>query len=314
MADAAAPPAPTLSVVIPCRNEEANVEPIARAVLGELERSGESFEIIFIDNASTDRTVEIARGLCARDPRIKLIVNAGNFGQLRSPTYGIYQARGQAVIAMCADFQDPPELIPEFIEQWRAGYRVVLGVRQSEPGSLWLRVLRSLAYFLGRWLFDHPLIPNATGFGLFDRRVLDVLSKLNEPEPLFRGLLVEFDFPTKTIAFKRPARARGKSNNNFFTLADFVLSAVAASGKRLLRLPFVFGLISMVFSLGLVVAASLGAATPAFWPLVLWAVLQFNFGILFVICGLVGDQIRLLAERSRGTPLVVEAERVNFDR
>ena len=297
-----------ISVVIPTRNEAANVARICAAVTAELEPTGETFEIILIDNASTDATVEIARGLCAADPRVKLIVNARNFGQMRSPTHGIYQASGDAVIGMCADFQDPPALLPRFIERWRAGVPIVLGVRQGEESSTRLGIGRRLSYWFAQNFADYPVIPDATGFGLYDRRVVDALKALNEPEPFFRGMLVESGFAIETIPYPRPPRAAGKSNNGFWTLLDFALSGLAGSSKKLLRAPLYLGL-----GMGVLAAAALLVATFArSWLWLGIAVAEAHFAALFVVVGLVADQVRLIAERTRGTPLVIEAERVNL--
>lgn len=157
---------PEISVVIACRNEEDNAEAIAAAVIAQLETVTESFDIIFIDNQSQDRTVEIIRGLSARDRRIRLIINTRNFGQMRSPTHGIYQAGGRAVISMCADFQDSPALLPEFVRRWRDGVDIVLGVRESEKSGVILSFMRNLSYGLQKRFGDYPIIPNATGFGI----------------------------------------------------------------------------------------------------------------------------------------------------
>ena len=205
--------APEISVVIPTRNEQENARAIAGAVIAELEKLDVSFELIFIDNASPDDTVKIIREMCLTDPRIKLIINARDFGQMRSPTHGIFQARGRAVINLCADFQDPPTLIPEFIDLWRAGHPIILGVREKERNALPLRVLRHIAYYFSNRFFDYAVIPNATGFGLYDRKVVDILSRIDEPEPFFRGLLVEVGYPITTIRYPRPPRHGGRSNN-----------------------------------------------------------------------------------------------------
>lgn len=304
---------PDVSVVIPCRNEEANAEAIAAAVVAELEPLGVTFDIIFIDNDSVDRTVEIIRGMCARDPRIRLIVNARNFGQMRSPTHGIFAARGRAVIGMCADFQDPPGLLPKFIERWRAGVDIVLGVRESEKSGFILSATRRLSYALARNFGDHAIIPNATGFGLYDRRVVDVIQAMNEPEPFFRGMLVETGYPLETIPYTRPLRAGGKSNNNFFALLDFAVGGLTASSKRLLRIPLYLGvlgaLVTVLMGLGGLIAFVLGRPI-AGWFIAM--VLQAQFALLFGFIGLMGDHIRLISERTRRTPLVIERERVNF--
>jgi glycosyltransferase involved in cell wall biosynthesis len=305
--------APDISVVIPCRNEEANAIPIAEAVIAEMERAGASFDLIFIDNASEDRTVPLLRGLCERDPRVRLIVNARNFGQMRSPTHGIFVARGRAVINMCADFQDSPALIGRFVERWRAGVDIVLGVRASETSSPGLSFFRNLAYRLAARFGDYPVIPNATGFGLYDRKVVRAIERLKEPEPFFRGMLVETGYDIELIPYARPPRAAGKSNNDFFALLDFALSGLAGSSKKLVRLPFHVGVVALL------IGALMLVATPVAW----WfgrngwgwlfaTMVQLQIGAGFVFLGLVGDQIRLISERTRNTPLVTERERVNF--
>ena len=222
---------PEVSVVIPCRNEEENAKPIADAVMAQLETVGCTFDIIFVDNGSTDGTVPVIREMCARDPRIKLIVNTRNFGQMRGPTHGILKASGRAVIGVVADFQDPLELIPQFIEGWRNGADIVLGVSDAKKVSPFFAACRKVSYWLQRKFGDHPIIPNATGFGLYDARVVRAIAALNEPEPFFRALLVETGYRIETIPFKRPPRAAGKSKNNFFTLLDFALSGFASTSK-----------------------------------------------------------------------------------
>ena len=304
---------PEVSVVIACRNEEDNVEAIAAAVAEQLKSVDATYNITFIDNESLDRTVEIVRDMCARDPHTRLIVNTRNYGQMRSPTHGIYQADGRAVISMCADFQDTPALIPEFVRRWRAGADIVLGVRQSEKSSALLSMVRGLSYRVQRRIGDYPIIPNATGFGIYDRRVVESIKALNEPEPFFRGLLVETGYSIETIPFKRPDRAGGKSNNNFFTLLDFALNGLAGSSKGLLRVPlyvaFFAGLLTAVCLLGAVVAAIVGRSVQL-WLLA--AMLEAQFTLLFLFFGLLGVQIRLISDRTRNQPLVLERERINF--
>lgn len=304
---------PEVSVVIACRNEEHNAEAIAAAVIEQLEPLCESFDVIFIDNESQDRTVEIVRAMCARDPRIRLIVNTRNYGQMRSPTHGIYQAGGRGVISMCADFQDSPALLPEFVRRWRAGTDIVLGVRESEHSGPVLRFMRGLSYRLQSRFGDYPIIPNATGFGIYDRRVVEAIRALNEPEPFFRGLLVETGYRIETIPFKRPARAGGRSNNNFFTLLDFALNGLAGSSKGLLRVPlyiaFAMMLLTIVCLAGALAAAFTGHSVQ------LWlfaALLEGQFCLLFLFLGLLGVQMALVSERTRNQPLVLERERVNF--
>ena len=306
-------PRPEISVVIPCFNEAANAAKIAAAVIGQLEKVSHSFDIIFIDNGSADGTVEIVRGLCARDPRIRLIANTRNFGQLRSPTHALFQATGRAVIGIVADFQDPPELIPQFVERWRAGADIVLGVSRTKRMSPLFAAARRLSYGLQRRFGDYPIIPNATGFGLYDAKVVRAIAALNEPEPFFRGLLVETGYAIETIPFKRPPRAAGRSTNGFFGLLDFALSGLAGSSKGLLRVPlyvsfFIF-CATLVTSIGAIYSMIVGA-NPRMWLFA--TLLELQFALLFLFLGLIGVQVRLISDRTRGTPLVIEKERVNF--
>jgi glycosyltransferase involved in cell wall biosynthesis len=305
--------APEVTVCIACRNEEQNVEAIAAAVIAEMESVAARFDIIFIDNESNDRTVEIVKQMCARDPRIKLIINTRNFGQMRSPTHAIYAAQGSGVISMCADFQDSPALLPEFVRRWRAGTPIVLGVRKVEKNSLLLKFFRNLSYSLQRRFGDYPVIPNATGFGIYDRKVVNALKRLNEPEPFVRGMLVETGYRIETIPFDRPPRAGGRSKNNFFTLLDFALNGLAGSSKGLLRAPlyvaFLFGLITLVCLAGAVLSPLWGGS----WQLWLFAaLLEGQMTLMFLFFGLLGVQIGLISERTRNQPLVLERERINF--
>lgn len=302
-----------VSVVIPCYNEEMNAGPIAEAVIAQLEPLGVSFDIIFIDNHSTDNTVGIIKAMCQRDPRIRLIANTRNFGQMRSPTHGIYAARGRAVIGMCADFQDSPELLPHFVRRWQEGVDIVLGVREREKSGLMLTAIRALSYWLAKNFGDFQTIPNATGFGLYSRRVVDAIKALNEPEPFYRGLLVETGFPLETINYVRPPRVRGKSKNNFFTLLDFAIAGLTGSSKRLLRAPLYLSVLGALVSLLMLVGAGIAFFTGR--PIAGWLigmVLQAQFALIFGFMGLMGDHIRQISERTRGTPLVLERERVNF--
>jgi glycosyltransferase involved in cell wall biosynthesis len=298
-------------VVIPCLNEEANVLGIYTAVRFELEKAAESFEILFIDNNSTDRTVEILRSLCAADKRVRAIFNNRDYGQMRSPTYGIYQASGRAVIGMCADFQDSPDLIPTFIARWRAGAKIVLAIRQSDESPFVVRVARNACYAFVHRFADYPVIPGATGFGLYDRAVVETIATWREPEPFFRGMLVESGFPLETIPYVRPPRAGGESNNTVATSIDFVLSGLAGSSKRLLRLPIYFGVLSSVGAMGLFVGAFVTTG-PDMWGWLLTGFLTLNLAALLVFLGLLGEQVRAIAERTRNAPLVIEKERVNF--
>lgn len=309
--DAAAPIA--LSIAIPCYNEAANVVAMHEAVTAEAERHVASHEIIFIDNGSTDGTRDLLRGICARDPRARAIFNNRDYGQMRSPTHAIYQASGAAVIGMCCDFQDPPAMIGEFVKRWRDGAQIVLAQRRMEKGSALLRASRAIGYgFLARF-GDYPVIPGVTGFGLYDRVVVDTLATWNEPEPFFRGMLVESGYRLSVIPFDRPPRAAGETKNNVWTLLNFAMSGLAASGKTLLRLPLLLSAYAALAAIILAVVTVARLATGGSSPvLIVLTVLTAMFAVVLLFLGLIGDQLRLLTERVRNVPLVIEQERLNF--
>ncbi len=302
-----------LSAVIPCLNEAENAVAIAEAVGAELRAFTEDYEIVFIDNGSTDGTVDIVKGLCAADRRVKLIVNTRNFGQLRSPTHAIYQTSGRAVIGIAADFQDPPALIKEFVLRWRAGAMIVLAVSPSGDMNVFNSIARRIGYGFFARFADYRVIAGATGFGLYDRKVVDTLSRWRDPEPFFRGSLVESGFLIETVEFHRPERARGISKNRFWTLIDFSITGAANSSRRLMRLPMYLSA-GLVFMAAITVLAAAYRAVVGYSP---WGALSFAFvlglfAVLFFFLGFLGEQVRLVALGLRETPLVVERERINF--
>jgi len=306
---------PDISVVIPCYNEEENAAAIIAAAVDQLEPLGLSFEIVVIDNHSQDRTVEIVKAICASDRRVRLIVNSRNFGQMRSPAYAIYQTRGRAVIGLAADFQDPPELIPAMVAFWQQGVDIVLGVRRTEERvSPALRMFRRLSYWLASNFGDYPVVPNATGFGLYTRRVVEATRQISEPEPFFRGMLVETGYRLELIPYPRPPRAAGSSKNNFFSLLDFAMSALAGSSKRLLRIPMYIGAFGIMLAAVLLLIGAvdllIGRASAGWF---IAAAIEAHFAVLFGFVGLLGDNVRIISERTRNTPMVLEQERVNFD-
>ncbi|MFC3581302.1 glycosyltransferase family 2 protein [Sphingomonas hylomeconis] len=302
-----------ISFAIPCYNEEDNVVAMYEAVTAEAERHASSHEIIFIDNASTDLTRERLREICARDGRVRAIFNNRNYGQMRSPTHAIYQAEGAAVIALCCDFQDPPALIGEMIRQWRAGAQIVMGQRRKEKVSPMLGLARRGGYSFLQRFADYPVIPGATGFGLYDREVVDMLASWNEPEPFFRGMAVESGYRVALIPFDRPLRAGGTTSNNYWSLLNFALSGLAGSAKSLLRLPLVLSIYIGLFTILLGIATVVRMFFVGYTPLMISVtVILGMFSTLLLFIGLMADQMRLLVERSRNMPLVIERERVNF--
>jgi hypothetical protein len=232
---------------------------------------------------------------------------------LRSPVHGIYQAEGRAVIGMCSDFQDPPALVSEFIARWRSGARIVLGVRQSERQPLMMRIIRALGYGFFQRFGDYRLIPGATGFGLYDRTVVECLKLWRDPEPFFRGMLVESGYAVQTVPFHRPPRASGESKNKIGSLVNFAMITLGSAGKKFLRAPIFIAV--AVFAIALA-TFFLGLAEWLFGVhgthLLATAALELAFGLIFLFLGLMGEQIRLISEMVRNVPLVTEKERVNF--
>jgi glycosyltransferase involved in cell wall biosynthesis len=302
-----------LSFAIPCYNEAGNVAAIHDAVTAEAERHARSHEIIFIDNGSTDGTRELLRGICARDPRVRAIFNNRNYGQMRSPTYAIYQAEGAAVIGMCCDFQDPPAMIGEMVRQWRAGAQIVLGQRRMEKVPVLLRSARAFGYGFLKRFGDYPVIPGVTGFGLYDREVVDMLASWNEPEPFFRGMLVESGYRLAVLPFDRPPRATGETKNNFWTLVNFAMSGLSGSGRLLLRLPLLLSAYAAIAAIVLLAVTIVRLVLVGWSPLMIaLTAMTAIFAVLLLFLGLIGDQLRLLVERTRNLPLVIEEERLNF--
>jgi glycosyltransferase involved in cell wall biosynthesis len=274
------------------------------------------FEILFIDNASTDQTVTRLRKLAEADKRVKLILNARNFGHIRSPYYGLLQATGNAVILIASDLQDPPEMIDSLIESWNEGNKIVLAVKSSTDESWIWRVVRRSYYKFVTKISNEPLVRNATGAGLFDESVIKELKKLNEPYPYFRGLVTELGFRVKTIEFHQPKRQSGKTKNNFFTLYDIALLGITTSGGAPIRLislaGFAVAVLSLVIAIGYLIAKLL------FWDSFEFGFAPLIFGVFFFgsfqifLIGLLGEYLANIQRRIRNLPLVIEDERVNF--
>ncbi len=307
-----------ITVVTPCYNEAGNVTEIAarvRAVFASL--PGYQREHLFIDNASTDGTVAELRALASSDPHVRVILNRRNFGHIRSPVHAILQARGDAVVALASDLQDPPELIPEFLAAWEAGAPVVLGVKKSSSESPLFYAIRTFYYKLADWLSDVPLIEHATGFGLYDRSFLEVLRQLDDPYPYVRGLVSDLGFPAETVPYDQPLRVRGVTSNNFFTLYDLAMVGITSHSKVPLRLVTLAGF--LLSALSLLVALVYFAYKLIFWSRFPAGIAPAVIGI-FLLCsfqlfcmGLLGEYVALIHTRVMKRPLVVEKQRINFD-
>ncbi len=305
-----------LSIVTPCFNEEDNVEELAARIGATMAKLPYDYEHIFIDNHSTDGTVARIRAMAAADQRIKLIVNARNFGHIRSPYHGILQSSGDACILISSDLQDPPEMIAEFVERWEAGFKTVLATKPESEEARLMYLVRSTYYRMIARISEVPLVRNATGAGLFDRAVVEILRKIDDPYPYFRGLVCEIGFPIATVPFRQPKRARGITKNNFYTLYDIAMLGITNHSKVPLRLMALGGFFLSICSMILAFAFLL--AKLMFWSSFSLGVAPILIGMFFfasiqmLFIGLLGEYIGAIYTRVRKLPLVVELERVNF--
>ncbi|CNI64508.1 MULTISPECIES: glycosyltransferase family 2 protein [Yersinia] len=306
-----------ISIVTPCYNEEANIDELYQRIINVMARLDYDYEHIFIDNCSTDNSLVKLRALAAQDKRVKLILNARNFGHIRSPYYALLQARGDAAVLIASDLQDPPEMIEEFVKKWEEGFKTVMAVKPESEESRLMFIARRIYYRFVTRISEVPLVQNATGAGLFDRAVLDILKKIDDPYPYFRGLLCEIGFPIATVPFKQPRRMRGITKNNFYTLYDIAMLGITNHSKVPLRLMVIGGALLAGFSL--LAAFGFLIAKLAFWdsfqmgiaPLLISLFFFSSVQILFL--GMLGEYLGSVHTKIRNMPLVIESERVNFD-
>ena len=313
---------PFISVVSGCYNEEGNVAELCAQVREAIDslppRDGEpyTYEHIFIDNASTDGTVEVLRAIRAQDPRVRVIVNTRNFGHVRSPYYGLLQARGEAVVGLASDLQDPPGLIPAFVAQWEAGYKVVVGVKKESLEKKSLFFMRGAFYRLIDRLSEVKLVRNFTGFGLYDRVVIDKLREIDDPYPYFRGLICELGYARAEIPYLQPARKRGITKNNFYTLYDLAMLGITNHSKVPLRLAAMAGFALSIMAL--FVAILYLVLKLAFWNTFNLGLAPLLIGIYFFgsvqlfFIGILGEYVGSIHTQVYHRPLVIERERINF--
>ena len=307
-----------ISVMMPCYNEAENVEQAYREVRRIFENLPQyDYEHIFIDNASTDQTVDILKRLAAEDRRLKIIVNTRNFGHIRSPYHGILQAGGAAVICLASDLQEPPSLIPEFLKWWEQGFKMVRGVKSQSEESALMFAIRKMYYNFVNRVSDIKLLKNSTGFGLYDRCVIEELRKIDDPYPYFRGLVSDIGFPSHEIEYTQPMRKRGISKNNFYTLYDIAMLGITNHSKVPLRLAtmlgFAMAIASFLIAMGYLVAKlifwdqfSLGTA-----PIIIGLFFLGSVQLFFI--GIIGEYIGAIYTQVQKRPLVVEKERINFN-
>lgn len=308
-----------ISILIPCYNEEENVVPMGEAIVdlftGEL--SNYDYELVFIDNDSKDQTRTLLRGLCAQNKHIKAIFNAKNFGQFNSPYYGMLQTTGDCVISMVCDFQDPIELIPQYIREWENGYKIVIGIKSSSKENKLVYGLRSLYYKFVKKFSDVEQIEHFTGSGLYDRDFVEVLRKLEDPTPFLRGIVAELGYRRKEIQYEQPKRRAGKTHNNFYTLYDAAMLSITSYTKIGLRLctfsgiltggiSFIIGIAYLIMKLVRWNSFQAGTA-----PILIGMFMLGAIELFFI--GMIGEYILSINQRVMKRPLVVEEERLNFE-
>jgi len=307
-----------LTILTPCFNEEENVREVYRQVKEVMTTlPGYDYEHLFIDNASTDRTVDILRDLAMGDRRVKVIVNTRNFGHIRSPYYGFLQARGDAVIGCVADLQDPPELIPQFVRKWEEGYKIVIGVKKTSEESKLMFRARHLYYRLVGRLAEVDLVQDFTGFGLYDREVVERCRETDEQYPYFRGLICELGYERAVIEYVQPARRRGVTKNGLYALYDTAMLGITSHSRIPLRIAAITGFLLAILSLLVAVAYLVLKLT--FWNTYQLGLAPLLIGIYFFgaiqlfFIGMVGEYIGSINTQVHKRALVVEKERINFE-
>ena len=304
-----------IGLVLPCYNEAGNVDELHERLTKVFEALPQyTCDMLFIDNASTDGTAEKIKAIVARDARVRLIVNARNFGHIRSPFHGILDSEGDCVIVLASDLQDPPELISQFLEQWERGASMVLGKKRTSEESPAFFALRSVYYKLARAIAEVPLIEHVTGFGLYDRRVIEIMRSFTDPYPYGRGMIAEIGLPYVTIPYDQPLRKRGITKNNFYTLFDLALLGITSHSKVPLRAATIAGFLlsglSLLVAVGfLILKLTAWYSLPAGYAPAVIGIFFLGSAQIFLI-GLLGEYVGAVLTQVRKRPLVVERERV----
>ena len=306
-----------ISILTPTYNESENIKELCQSIQKVMSNLDYDYEHIVIDNASSDGTIDILKELCRNNKKLKVILNNKNYGHLNSPFYGILQTSGDATIYINSDFQDPPELIPEYIKLWEQGNKIVLGQKNRSDENFVIKNFRSIYYKILSKISYSDLTLNTTGSGLFDCSVVKNLKKIDDPIPYLRGLISEIEGNVKLLKFDQPKRKSGNSKNNLFTLFDLAMLGVVKHSKFPLRLMVLTGFIISLIAI-------LVSIIFLFYKLLFWN--SFNLGIaplvigLFFfsgfqifLLGLLGEYISVILSHVRKLPLVIEKERINFE-
>ena len=305
-----------ISVVIPTYNEQENVLPLVEALETEFQQSLSKYdyELLFIDNCSTDDTRAHLQALCEKNAHVRAIFNAQNFGQFRSPYYGLCQCTGDCAVLLCADFQDPPSLLPVLVAEWEKGFKVVCAVKTKSRENPFVRFLRTCYYKLLRRMSDTPQIEHFTGFGLYDRAFLEVLKDLDDPSPYLRGIVAELGFSRTVVPYTQEKRRAGKSSNGFGTLYDAAMQSFAAYTKAPVRAMMLVGVLLLLASLGGgITALVLGLLGDVLPILILGSLIGFFGSLQLIFLSLLGEYLLFLRSKTVKRPIVIEEKRLNFE-
>ena len=301
----------------PCYNEEQNVAEVyqrVKAVFKDLPQY--QYEHLFIDNSSTDKTVPILKELAAQDKNVKIIVNARNFGHIRSPFYAILQAKGDAIISLVADLQNPPQLVMDFVKKWEEGYKIVVGVKSRSDENYLMSFIRRFYYYLITKISEAPLIKNFMGFGLYDRSFIEIIRKLDDPYPYFRGLISELGSSITEVSYVQPKRKYGETKNNFYTLFDMAMLGITSHSKVPLRIMTISGFVLSMFSFFL--SLLFLVLKLIFWQTFGFGLAPILIGLFFFssvqlfFIGMIGEYVAAIHTQVLKRPLVIEKERINF--
>lgn len=307
-----------ISIVTPCFNEEENVRVVYQQVKEIFEDIKDyAYEHIFIDNASTDQTVRILKEIAKKDFNVKIIVNSRNFGVARSPYYALLQSRGDATIVVMADLQDPPYLIKDLIKKWNEGYKIVLAIKGNSEESRLMFNVRKLYYNIYNKLSNVQIVTNYCGFGLYDKQIIDILRKFDDPYPDLRSLLGEMGFERALLTYVQPQRKKGKTKNNFYNLYDQAMLGLTSDSIIPLRLASFIGFFIAVISI--LVATGYFIYKLLYWQNFQLGIAPLVIGIFFLggvqlfFMGIIGEYIGVILTQVKKRPLVIEKERINFD-
>mgnify|MGYP005990829397 FL=1 len=305
-----------ISIVTPTYNEEENIEKLCLDIKQEMKKINLDYEHIVIDNSSTDKTIEILRKICTTDKNIKVIINSKNFGHIRSPFHGLLQSSGDACILMASDFQDPIDMIPKYVEEWKKGSKIVLGKKITSEENGFIFFIRNFFYKFLNKISETNLTENTTGSGIFDKSIINQLKKINDPYPYLRGLISEIGEKINLVEFNQPKRHAGKTKNNFFTLYDIGMLGVIKHSRAPIRFVTFLGFLFSFFSI-------LTAIVYFVYKLFFWNSFELGIAPLIIgifgfasiqilLLGIIGEYVGILLIHQRNMPLVIEKERINF--